>query len=309
MEKILWITNPDISVHVVPLFLPHSAWEREKTIEILTKLQKEETRKIICIDWTAATSNIKIITDNNFDEASILLPKWIDWVIFNTSEKAKLILPVADCAPIVAYHKTWDICGSFHAGYKWVAWENASDLGIITNMIEELKNVSNSDNLDDFEFYIWPMIWREFELPKSYVEPMFSRIFKEYNLNPNKYFLKHKTDNTKIYLHLRLLIRDILERLWKKIRLKTHLKNEWSFFDNWITDKWNSEYPSHRLYTQFWINDEEIKKLSKKFSNYDLYLQDILETKAKIKEIKRIMRSKNFEQYKKDYRLATILEN
>jgi len=42
---------------------------------------------------------------------------------------------------------------------------------------------------------------------------MFSRIFKEYNLKPEKYFLKHKTDNTKIYLHLRLLIRDILEKL------------------------------------------------------------------------------------------------
>ena len=313
---LFWIINPDISVKVEPQFLPHSAGKIEETIEILEKLQNETSRKIICIDWTQASSNIEIITDKNFEQTSILLPKWIDWVILDTSKKAELILPVADCAPIIAYHKSWEICGSFHAGYKWVAWEDASDLWIITTMIEWLKSFSNTDDLKDFEFYIWPMIWRKFELPKSYVEPMFARIFKEYNLKSENYFLKHKTDKTKIYLHLRMLIRDILGKLWKNIKLKTHLKQEWSFFDTWITDDWNSEYPSHRLFTNFKTNDEEIKKLYESLNDFTLFLnsslpgeKSVLSIKNEIKEIRRKIKSKKFEQYKKDYRLATILEN
>jgi copper oxidase (laccase) domain-containing protein len=316
MSKILWITNPDISVKVESNFLPNSAWKRDKTIKILELLQKNEVRRIITIDWTDFTSNIKIITDKNFEETPLLLPSWIDWVILNTTKKAKLVLPVADCAPIIAYHKSWEICGSFHAGYKWVAWEEASDLWIITTMVENLKEVSNSDDLKDFEFYIWPMIWKKFELPKEYVEKIFWRIFKEYNLKQEKYFLKHKTDNTKVYLYLKLLIRDILEKLWKRIRLKTHLQEEPSFFDNENTDNWNSEYPSHRLYTKFQTNDEEVKKLYKELNNFTLYLnsylpndRSVLSIKDEIKEIKRKIKSKKFEQYKKDYRLATILEN
>ena len=313
--KVLWISNPSISVKVVPQFLPHSAWKRWETIKILEYLQtQEKTRQIIAIDWTKATSNIEIITNETFEKNPILLPSWIDWVILNTTEKAKLILPVADCAPIIAYHKTWKICGSFHAGYKWVAWEEASDLGIITTMVDNLLKVANTNTLDDFDFYIWPMIWRKFELPKEYVEKMFWRIFKEYNLNSKDYFLKHDNDDTKIYLHLRKIIRDILKKLWKNIKLQWVIW-KWSYFDNSKTDDWNSEYPSHRLYTKFQENNKEIEKLYKDLNDFTLYLnsvsdeRSVLSIKDKIKKITRRIKSKKFEHYRKDYRLATILEN
>ena len=312
---VLWISNPKIWVKIESQFLPHSAWERDKTIKILEDLQtKKKIRKIITIDWTEATSNIEIITDKNFEQTPILLPSWIDWVILDTNKKAELILPVADCAPIIAYHKTWEICGSFHAGYKWVAWEKASDLGIITTMVENLLKVANTNTLDDFDFYIWPMIWRKFELPKEYVEKMFWRIFKEYNLNPKNYFLKHDNDDTKIYLHLKKIIRDILKKRWKNIKLQWVLW-DWSYFDNSKTDDWNSEYPSHRLYTKFQENKKRIEKLYEDLNDFTLYLNSISTEKSvfsikdEIKKISKRIKSKKFEHYRKDYRLATILTN
>ena len=233
------MNNVNLELH--SHFLKHSASFRKQTIDVLENIKSEEGEKIICIDWSEFTSNIAILNDNEVQVSNILLNAWIDWIITNWKAKVKLILPVADCAAIASIHKSWEINWIFHAWYKWVAWNN--DYWIIVNMLKKLRNVSNSENLDDFNFYISPMMWWKFELPIEYVNNLFSQIIEEYNLSSSKYFTKHKDDNTKIYLNLKQIIKDIFQKEWIKLSKQTH-------FDRKKTNTIYNNLPSYRLYSQ-----------------------------------------------------------
>lgn len=295
-----WESNVNLELH--SHFLPHSASFRDATIEILKERQTHTDNKIICIDWSKYSSNIQIINDENFEESDILLDAWIDWIILDTKKKAEIILPVADCWAIAAYHKSWNIIGLFHAWYKWVAWwEN--DLWIIANLIYELKNVSNSNNLRDFNFYISPMIWDKFELPKEYVEALFNKLFIEYSLDSKKYFLEHDSNSTKVYLHLRMLIKDVFKKYWIKLSLRWNKSN----FDIRKTDSSDSIFPSYRLHSKYKIIQDKLDTFQKNYLNYSF--QEVVNTKFELSEFKKKELKEKYNNYKLDYRLALILNN
>lgn len=233
--------NNNINLELHSHFLPHSASFRKDTIKILEEIQKN-TEQIICIDWSAFSTNIESFDDKNIKNADILLQAWIDWIIHSWKKNVKLILPVADCAAISVIHKSGKIHWLFHGWYKWVAW-NIGDLWIIINIINNLRETSNSNSLKDFDFYISPMMWLDFELPKEYVNTLFCYLFKEYNLDSLKYLKKHKYNSEKIYLNLKQLIKDLLKIEWVNLRKQVS-------FSRKITNSKNSHLPSYRLHSQ-----------------------------------------------------------
>lgn len=309
-KELIETDESDIRLNLYSHFLPHSASFRDETIKILEQFESRNlyNSKIIAIDWSEFSSNIITINGENLKSSPILLESWIDWIVLDTKQKAALILPVADCAAIAAYTKTWEITGLFHAWYKWVAWwEN--DLGIITNLIEELKKVSNSENLKDFDFYISPMIWKKFELPKDYAEKLFSKLFKEYNLDSEKYFLEDDSDYKKIYLNLREIIKDI----FKKHKINLRIRKSWekeSVFDKRDTDSYDSIFPSYRLYSNRKKVQDEIDNIENELKNYiNLPFEKIVEIKGKLLTLRKSIKNEKYDNYKIDYRLALVLKN
>jgi len=178
-------------------FFPHSVREREKVIKILeTQYPKQDGITRFIIVGSDFSTNIHVVDSSQCDWNDTLLEPWIDWIISNTSKHTQLILPVADCAAIAAVHKSWELNWVFHAWTKWIAWNG--DLGIIHNALEKLKSLWNTDNLDEFKFYISPMMGSYFELNREYASKLFETIFSHYPLEFSDYSKDHREDKSKI---------------------------------------------------------------------------------------------------------------
>lgn len=285
-------------------FLPHSARFREETMKIL-HLEYEKWADVtrFVVDGSKFSSNIHILNESDYDFQNHLLKPWIDWVISSTKQKVQLILPVADCTAISAFNKSWEIHWLFHAWTKSVAWKD--DLWMIYNMISSLKYSSKTDNLDDFKFYISPMLGLNFELERDYVDDLFKNIFEVFNLKSDKYYNTHKTDNSKIYLDLKTMIIDIMVINWIK---KNNIFNKWNW-RKWVWNVTNSPYsnfPSFRLHTI-------AKKLKEKIIDADFKLVDDKDIFYWIENLtlqeKELLESGKLVNYLTDYRLALELRN
>ena len=167
-----------------------SFWNRTKTDDILDIIDISDLRnkKVIWINATWHSNNIKTINSKKINLRVNLLEKNTDWVIITNLDKYKdkisVVLWVADCAPITFSDKEWDTIWILHA---W--WEGISN-DIIWNLINNLKNI-NKENINEYSFYIWPMAWKNFEFWKKDYFKNFVHFFdkwKSYWLEPSNYF-------------------------------------------------------------------------------------------------------------------------
>lgn len=249
-----------LQLHEHYLLKPVSA-SRIDALDTLLEKNKDSDKKLICVDWTDFTDKVKIIWDEQIKKifSVLLLPSWYDSVIANTKEKVELALPVWDCGLLTAYHKNWsweyNILWNAHLGYKWVIadWDLEKNW-IIENFLNSLMQEANTKNLDDFEFFLAPMAWNNFELPKKYfyekiapfIEKQNKDIVENYKLSPED-FIK-KSDNIyndweeRIYFDLKKLI---LYILINKHSLKIYKEN----IDPRSTTDPRNKLPSFRSHT------------------------------------------------------------
>lgn len=299
VKKISLWDNKNLELSLHSRLLTHSAWIRESTESILNTRQSENhDRKVICIDGTDFSSNIISVYNSKISNYPLLLPAWIDWVIMQTHKNYELILPVADCAAIWAWNKDSSITWLFHAWYKWVAW-NWENLWIINHMFNELSRL-NSNDLSDFNFYLSPMMWKDFELPLNYVRNLFKKILTEFNLEEEKYFSSHNFDKEKIYLDLKEIILDIFKEFWvKKSKIKSY---SWK-----PTNDPDSIYPSFRLHSiaKTIQKKSQNTEFSLDWNNKVFWIEKELLTPQEFE----LIISWKIDKYLTDYRLALILKN
>lgn len=236
------------------------SFSRQEAKKVLIEKNKNTGKKLICVDWTNFSDNVKIIEDKfikNINSA-LLLPAWIDWVVALTKEKIELALPVWDCWLLVANHKDLKnetkILWNSHLWYKWVisSWDLEKNW-IIENFLKKLKEVSNCKDFNEFDFYLAPMAWANFELPKKYfddfIKPFIEKQNKDinslYSLDPEDFITDSKNFDSeeKVYFNLKALIFYILQYKYNIfIKEKNILKGE-------TTDPKNnlSSFRSHTL--------------------------------------------------------------
>lgn len=259
-----------------------SFWNREETLDILdlVHIANYKLRKVIWINWTAHSSDVKIINLLNHKNEVTLLDKWIDSVIltnvYDCKYKISLILWVADCAPISFSNKFWTTIWLAHAWYKWTS------LDIIWNTIKELKKLW--ENISELEFFIWPMAWENFEFDREFYIKLFIDLSEKYEFNLDDYFYNIDFWNNKWYLDLRWIIKYVLLKNW--------LKNENIIFSDIETNNPNNHWPSYRLYTI-------LNSINKKIESWEKLTK--LENE--------LFDSWNKEIFQKDKRISVFLEN
>lgn len=267
-----------------------SFWNRDITEDLLdlTHIAYQKVRKIIWIDWTWASWNSKIFDIKEFDKEYSLLEKWLDSVIITnlkeTQEKISLILWVADCWAIAISDKSWNTIWLAHAWYAWVAKD------IIWNTIENLCKINS--NLEEFSFYVAPMIWKKFEFEEWKYFEIFEDLAKKYKLNLREYFnpillplSKIEKDSTpKWYLDLRKIIIRIFELNW--------ICEKQIIFSEVETNNPNNSWPSYRLYTIY----NSMKQKIEKWEKLTILEQELLD-------------SENSDFFAKDKRIWVFVEN
>lgn len=280
-----------------------SFWYREETKDILELyyIWEERNSKTIWINWTSHSSKVVSLNAKNLKERATLIKKGIDWVVITNvdeiKEKISLILWVADCAPIVVSDKKGSTMALVHAWYAWTGKD------IIWNLIKNLEKTNIS--LEDFEFYIWPMLWKNFEFSEKKYFEVFQKLCDKYWLHSWSYFIP--TEQWKWYLDLRDLILDLLIENW--------IKHNQIKFSKIETNSPNNPWPSFRLHTKY-------KNIIEKFKNQDIEIKSELNFKEKenllkylkeenkLSEIeKELFLSEYFDRYKNDPRIWFFLEN
>jgi copper oxidase (laccase) domain-containing protein len=211
-----------------------SFWNEAKTKYVLDLIDilNNKTRKIIWINGTEHSNKIVSVNAKNINNKTRLLKKLIDWVIITNlnqyKDKISLILWVADCASISFSSSDWNTMWLVHAWWRG-AWKD-----IVWNIIEKLMQFENT--LEDYEFYIWPMAWENFEFPEDQYFDKFQSLCDKYNLKSWEYFTP--TTKWKWNLDLRALINDILLVKWINHRNIT--------FSDIETNSPDNNWPSYR---------------------------------------------------------------
>lgn len=253
-----------LKLHTPYLEKPISA-SREDAENSLLEKNKNSSSKLICVDGTNFSDEIKIVNDEIIKDINsvLLLPAWFDWIVAKTSSQTELALPVWDCGLLVAFHKDLEnlekIIGNAHLGYKWVIadWDLEKN-GIIENFLNSLKNASNSEKLNDFKFFLAPMAWQNFELPKNYfyakiapfIEKQNKTIKTSLRFAPEKFIKKspniyNDNNGERVYFDLKSLILYLLKNKYsinissKNIdeRSTTNPNNTLSSFRSYIIAK------------------------------------------------------------------------
>lgn len=229
--------NKDISVWIYGDIFEYSFKNKTKTLDMLdlVDLALQKIHKIIWINWSEWSSKIKTINSKDISEQAKLLEWWIDWLIIRDlnkfNKKISIVLWVADCWAISFTNEKWDIIWLIHAWYNWAAWD------IIWNIFKELTDIKD---FSKYKFYIWPMMWENFELDEKFYKQLFKDLFCKYNFNYNNYIYKKyiKDWENKIHLNLRKIILDVFIKNWI-------YKNQIEFSEI-VTNSKENKWPSFR---------------------------------------------------------------
>jgi len=204
----------------------------------------------ILIDWGQHTNKIELLdAEDIIDKFQIIWPGKDGMIITGiVNQDIILMVPLADCGWIGFKHNSWISLWLIHAWYKWVY----SD--IIWNFIEQIEKI---DSLENFSFFMAPMIWKKYEFWKEDYELNFKAILVQYNLKAESYF--QEINKTHGYLNLKKLILDILKRHGVDTSQIYVSKPE--------TNNPKNNYASHRLHTLAKRIEKQIK---------DKYWEDIV---------------------------------
>ena len=230
--------NSGVSVSVNWDTFKQSFWKRTKTDDIidLINISEERNKKVIWINATWHSNNIKTINSKKINLKVNILEKNIDWVIITNLDKYKdkisIVLWVADCAPIAFSDWIGNTIWLLHAGWEWISND------IIWNLINNLKTI-NSENINEYNFYIWPMAWEKFEFWKKEYFKNFMSFFDKWNsywLAPDDYF--EEISEEKWYINLKSMILDIFLKNW--------INQKQIIFSDIETNSPNNNWPSYR---------------------------------------------------------------
>jgi len=242
-------------------------WENSELFIVREAIDDiSELGNLILIDWWEHSSNIEAKTAWEINNSFEVIWPWKDWLIITNinSEDIILIVPLADCWWIWFKHKSGSSLWMIHAWYKWVCWD------IIWNFIEQIQQI---DILENFLFYMAPMVGKNYEFSKKDYQKRFKSILEKYNLDPEKYF--ESIDQNTWYLHLKNIILDILKKNWIKV---SQIK-----ISHPATNNPKNNYASHRLHTLAKRIQDRIK---------DKYWEDVI-LKSKSKETE-VLKEVNF---------------
>jgi len=210
---------------------------REDESDIKKVFHNLKSNKIIALNSSLHSSEIKILEAKDIQKWLTILPWWIDGIIVKNISKnsgtINLLACFADCGGITFSSKSGNMIGLIHAGHKWVA------LGILDKLADFFD--TNIGDKEDLEIFIAPMLGDAFEFEKSLFIKNFSSLLEKYAFSSDAYFTS--IDDEKGFLNLRLLIQNIL--------LKRGIKKGQIVFDNRATNDQKNNLPSHRLFTQY----------------------------------------------------------
>lgn len=230
-------------------FFEYSFWNKEETLDKLELLQLSEKNKskVIWINATKHSNKVITVDAKNIKNKTRLLKEWIDWVIVTnieeTKDKISLILWVADCAAISIVSQSWNTMWLIHAWHKWTSND------IIWNLINQIGNIEDW-KLEEYEIYIAPMAWDNFEFDENLYFQNFQTLCDNYKLHSWKYFIP--TSNWKWNLDLKSLINDLLIKNW--------ISSKNIYFEPIDTNSTDNNWPSYR---QTWTTKRILVSLNK----------------------------------------------
>ncbi|NUJ97600.1 hypothetical protein HGA92_02300 [Candidatus Gracilibacteria bacterium] len=212
-----------------------------------------ENQKIIGLNSVLHSNHIEIFSaSKKYEEIKNdinIFPSGRDGIIIKDlkpeSEKFALLLCVADCSAISFADKKGDFMGVVHAGHK----------GVATGMIQNLCDFfdKNTEEKNDVEIFIAPMLGKYFEFGRKLYEQNFSHILDSQGLSFEEYFCG--VDDTKGFLDLRGMIEDIF--------IKRGFQSQKIIFDKRETNNPQNNLPSYRLYTLHHHLQEKLKNNEK----------------------------------------------
>lgn len=255
-NKIIWRIEAD---HFSVPF-----WNRQISIKLLEEYSKKIATALIAIDWTNFSSNVISIDTSTYDIWNVdFLEPWIDWVImtwlkdidktrFNWKVAVWSILWVWDCSPIIGSNTDWSIIFNIHWWYKWILWNwEENNSWIIFSFIDSLEKQWIYPS-KIWKVHLWPMAWKDFELPLDYYKKLIKYISKDYKLiDFMEYFKINGKTNEKWqklgYLDLRWIV---------YILLRYHWISMYNIDDSGIdTTNRSNNWPSYRLYSN-WLQEK-----------------------------------------------------
>ncbi len=241
-----------ISVFIETEIFKMSFWVRkfeEDIMDIKNIFDDLEERKILALNSSLHSSEIKIFEAKDVKKGFTILPWWIDGIIikniWKNDEKIHLLACFADCGGICFSSKIWDFIGLIHAGHKWVA------TGMIQNLCDFFDE--NLQEKNDVEIFIAPMLGKYFEFERKLYEQNFSDILASQWLSFEEYFCG--VDDTKGFLDLRGMIEDMF--------IKRGFQSQKIIFDPRETNNPKNNLPSYRLYTLHHHLQEKLKNNEK----------------------------------------------
>lgn len=250
--EILHTFSSAISVFMETKILQKSFWRRsfeEDKKDIENIFNDLDERKILALNSSLHSSEIKIFEAKDVKKWFTILPWWIDGIIikniWKNDEKIHLLACFADCGGVCFSSKNWDFIGLIHAGHKWVA------TGIIQKLCDFFGE--NTREKNDIEIFIAPMLGKYFEFERKLYEQNFSYILDSQWLSFEEYFCP--IDELKGFLDLRGMIEDMF--------IKRGLQKEQIIFDKRETNNPQNNLPSYRLYTIYHNLQAKIKKNEK----------------------------------------------
>lgn len=212
------------------IFKKFDLQDRKISLQYLSDISE---KIFIWINWRAHSINIEVFDAKN-KNTSIVLQEWTDWVILNNIKESNkyfsIALFIADCAAVSFSNKKWDIIWVVHSGWKWTSsW-------ILWKLITSLQEI---DDIQNFDFYILPMAWSNFEFSKKDYYHYFDDLSKKYNFDLERYFME--ITDEKWYLDLRWIMQEVFSKHW--------LSKEKIHFSEIETNSESNNWPSYRLFT------------------------------------------------------------
>lgn len=215
--------------------------ERNKMLSSFKK--KYWDRTLFFPDSKSHTSNIAIVENQEslkkFDKISnnIYAISNHDWIIIhNTKEVDQCVSSlqvVWDC-PIISFYNKDSVMWTLHSWWR----------GTAGNILWKCLNIlimQLCDKINDTQFFVSPMILDNFEFWVNTFNENFSDLVKKYSLDPNAIFKPINQEKWNLFL------KPIFESIFSHYNIP---KENITYSDINTYDK-NSQFPSHRLYTDW----------------------------------------------------------